>query len=306
MRMGRKIFLACALLVACATVGIVLWKAFVPAEPGLAAVGTEVFIRTTDHSQLVAAGRTLFGATTDPGGTTYISQRGGTMQAELFVWNKTTGNTGRFLAWREGAGATAILYAARGVDAGATAEPNGSLWRNTGGDIFFAHGGRIFASDRVQIQNNVSGTNLHIFSDSARTSLLATVAAGSTWTDSTNRRNYWLRLAGVTNTHETFNVDLFGTLSGFLYRVDGSYTAGSETIGCTATFVSTYYSNVNESTEGCGVNPDGSCVHGGLFVTSCVYHAGIDTWECTTRQCDNVITGTTPPSWSGIAVSRQN
>ena len=307
--MRRNFFLVCALLTVCASVGIVLWKAFVPTELVIATVVVgEVHIRAADNSQLVAADRTLFGATTDPGGTTYISQRGGTTQAELFVWNKTTGNIGRFLAWREGAGTTAVLHAARGVDVGATAEPNGSFWRNTGGDIFFAHGGRIFAPDRVQIQNNVSGTSLHIFSNSARTSLLATVAAGSTWTDSVNRRSYWLRLSGAVRTDEAFNVDLFGTLSGFLYQVNGTYTAGSDSVNSCGvghqTNVTCETSNISRS---CGVNTlDGSCTN--IGARSCVFDilCGYATpWLCSHYSCITTTTGGSSPIWS-VSTARGN
>jgi len=303
--MRRKIFLVCVLLAVCAAVGIMLWKAFAPAELGLAAVGvSEVYIRAVDNSQLGVASRILHGASADPGGTTYISQRSGTTQAELFVWNKGTGNTGRFLAWREGTGTTAVLYAARGVDAGATSEPNGSLWRNTGGDVFFAHGGRIFAPDRVRIQNNVSGTNLDIFSDSARTSRLATVAAGSTWTDSTNRRNYWLRLSGVTRTSETHDIDLFGTLSGFLYQVNGTYTPGSDPVySCgVGPLVRSSCQSWNIS-RGCETAPGSNACAWGAASVICSSVPGIcgsgTPWLCDHYDCVTSYTyGGSSPHWS--------
>lgn len=168
---------------------------------------------------------------------------------------------GKYLCW---VNSTGTRYCIKGIDYGSTTEAQGSVWVNgTTNGLRFAHAGRAYRTDQVQIKNSITNTDLKVYSDVGRTSLLATITAGSTSTLG-YQATYYLRSQGLGVRAVYADTTISLACAGHLYTVTGTYVAGQDPqYSCDCNYASTTYgstcSTISESSRCNETGSDGSC-----------------------------------------------
>lgn len=128
------------------------------------------------------------------------------------------------LCWANGSGSG---FRARLIDVGSTAEPSGSFWLTSAGEPRIANSGRVYTPWRNLFTNNVSGATLSVYSDASRTGLLFTVSPGATYTYTSHRATYYLRLIGSGAQPGQHDFSISNVGAGYTVVVSGTYVPGS-------------------------------------------------------------------------------
>jgi hypothetical protein len=196
------------------------------------------------------------------------------------------------------------LYEGRGTDVGSTSQANGSVWSTTSGELRFAYGGRAYSLFRNYFANRVSGTTLHLYSDSARSNLVASIAyasSGSTLVSS-HYPTWYARLSGSGGDTYDFTIT---ARAGYTYTVSGTYTPSQDaqySCGCKSqgtvdvdSCTELAYNGKCDSTKS-----NGSCQWEGFICKrQCSYvSSGFGYYEQTEYECESTMTSSSSPaSW---------
>lgn len=210
-----------------------------------------VHIKSSDQSNL------------NVNGTEYIGSSGGHGTGTARDFHIRSNANGKYICW---VSTTNTRYAAKGLDIGSTAQAQGSVWINGTNSLRFAHGGRAYRTDLVQVRNSITNTTLYVYSNSTRTTLLATISAGSTVTISYYKTLY-LRSTGTGTNPVSADRTISLVKAGHLYTVTGTYVQGqnaSYSCSCNVDWGG-YRSSCSSSSSGCSTGQDGSCTFSGFI-----------------------------------------
>lgn len=244
---------------------------------------SEVYIRASDK-RLFINGRALTGRI-------YGAGLPSEQQREVYI-----DNTNRRLCWVDDENR---LRCAKGVDVGASGGLiNGTLDLY---DTFFVAGGRRWSVWRNLFRNNVAGTTLLVYSNSARTNLVASVQAGTTATYLGHRATYYLRLRGNVRTQDTHDLTV-NAHAGFTYTASGSYTPSSDAnYECEVTLDKVSYGNTCAGSDCTNQHyGDNSCSRSSMRTCIAVDpHEYGASYERIDYKCKNIKIGdATPAAWS--------
>jgi hypothetical protein len=218
----------------------------------------EVSIRTADNTKL------------NVNGTDYIGSSTGHGTGTAREFHIRSNADGKYVCW---CGTGGTRYAAKGILVGATSEPQGSVWIFGTNSLRFAHGGSAYRIDQVQFKNNISGTNLLVYLDSGRTTLMGTIAAGATLA-LTYTQTYYLRSTGTGTNPVSSDYSVTLAKAGHLYNINGTYVQGTNaTYTCACSFNTSYLSNTCSSTGpfSCQTDSDGGCSNAALCQRICSF-----------------------------------
>jgi hypothetical protein len=215
-----------------------------------------VHIKSTDNSRIVVNGTN---------GTEYIGSSTGHGTGTAKEFHIRSNANGKYICW---VGTNGTRYCAKGLDYGSTAQAQGSVWINGTASLRFAHAGRAYRTDLVQVRNSITNTTLYVYSNSTRTTLLATVTAGSTATVGYYKTLY-LRSTGLGTRPVSADTSITLAKAGHLYTVTGTYVPGEDAqYSCDCVYDSTSYaSTCTEDPERwrCNItDSDGSCTWNGF------------------------------------------
>lgn len=180
------------------------------------------------------------------------------------------------LRWVDNGG---VLREAKGVDDGATSQPDGSYWLTSGGHLRFANGGRRYNPYYNRFVNNVSGTTLRVYTNSTRTTQIGSGIAGngSALNYMGHHDTYYCRLEGSTSIdRHDFTITAH---AGYTYTVNGTYTPSTaEYWECNCVPTSPYQSSTCTNTaSGCAAHPPGTGCNFEGFICGrdCQYQPGL-------------------------------
>lgn len=193
----------------------------------------------------------------------------------------------------------------KGIDVGSTSESNGSIWVSSStSTLRYAYNNRQYDCYRSGIANRISGSTLYVYSNSARTNLVATVPYSSSSFSYFNLDGgtYYYRFIGSGSDSYDGSFTLY---NGWIRTFSGSYTASQADVyecRCTGDGGSGFYSS-RPSTKNCSFaeNPNTGCSssrEGEVCNASCRTLVG-GGFDCTIRLCETYqISSASPQSWS--------